>query len=71
MRFFIIASLLFILFSLASAMFHLVKSKGQSGNTLRFLTVRIVISVALFMFIILALKMGWIVPHGLIPRTPG
>ena len=71
MKYFIIIVFLFILYSLGSAMFYLVKGKGQSENTVRFLTVRIAISVALFLFIILAMKMGWIVPHGLSPRQPG
>lgn len=44
-------------------MFYLVKGKGQSQNTVRFLTVRIVLSVLLFLFIILAAKMGWIEAH--------
>jgi len=63
MKYLIIIMLLFIIFSLGSAMFYLVKGKGQSNNTLRFLTVRIVLSVLLFLFIILSAKMGWIETH--------
>lgn len=63
MKYLIIVMLLFILFSLGSAMFYLVKGKGQSKNTVRFLTVRVVLSVLLFLFIILAAKMGWIEPN--------
>ena len=66
MKYLIIIMLLFILFSLGSAMFYLVKGQGQSKNTLRFLTVRVALSVLLFLFIILAAKMGWIETH-----TPG
>jgi O-antigen/teichoic acid export membrane protein len=66
MKYLIIVMLLFILFSLGSAMFYLVKGKGKSNNTVRFLTVRVVLSVLLFLFIILAAKMGWIETH-----TPG
>ncbi len=60
MKYVIIIMLLFILFSLGSAMFYLVKGQGQSKNTVRFLTVRVVLSVLLFLFIILAAKMGWV-----------
>jgi len=63
MKYVIIILLLFILFSLGSAMFYLVKGKGKSQNTIRFLTVRIVLSVLLFLFIILSAKMGWIETH--------
>ena len=71
MKYLIIIIFCFILYSLGSAMFYLVKGQGQSDNTVRFLTVRIGVSIALFLFIILAMKMGWIVPHGLMPRQPG
>jgi len=60
MKYLIIVMLMFILFSLGSAMFYLVKGKGQSQNTVRFLTVRVALSVVLFLFIILSAKMGWI-----------
>lgn len=60
MKYVIIILLLFILFSLGSAMFYLVKGQGQSKNTVKFLTVRVVLSVLLFLFIILSAKMGWI-----------
>ncbi|MGJ8664284.1 MAG: twin transmembrane helix small protein [Marinicella sp.] len=63
MKYVIIVMLLFIVFSLGSAMFYLVKGKGQSKNTVRFLTVRVVLSVLLFLFIILAAKMGWVEPN--------
>jgi NADH:ubiquinone oxidoreductase subunit 3 (subunit A) len=63
MKYLIVVLLLFILFSLGSAMFYLVKGQGKSQNTVRFLTVRVVLSVVLFLFIILAAKMGWIEPN--------
>jgi O-antigen/teichoic acid export membrane protein len=62
MKIAIVIMLLFILFSLGSAMFYLVKGQGKSQNTVRFLTVRVVLSVLLFLFIILAAYMGWIEP---------
>ncbi len=63
MKYLIVVILLFIVFSLGSAMFYLVKGQGQSKNTVRFLTVRVVLSVVLFLFIIFAAKMGWIEPN--------
>ena len=63
MKYLIVVILLFIVFSLGSAMFYLVKGKGQSQNTVRFLTVRVALSVVLFLFIILSAKMGWIEPN--------
>ena len=63
MKYLIVVLLLFIIFSLGSAMFYLVKGQGKSQNTVRFLTVRVALSVVLFLFIILAAKMGWIEPN--------
>ena len=63
MKYLIVVILMFIIFSLGSAMFYLVKGQGKSQNTVRFLTVRVALSVVLFLFIILAAKMGWIEPN--------
>ncbi len=63
MKYLIVIILLFIIFSLGSAMFYLVKGQGKSQNTVRFLTVRVALSVVLFLFIILSAKMGWIEPN--------
>ncbi|GAA4817123.1 membrane protein [Marinicella pacifica] len=71
MKYFIVIVFLFILYSMGSALFYLSRDKGQSNNTVRFLTVRVVLSVVLFLFIILAMKMGWIVPHGLQLKATG
>ncbi len=69
MKILILLILLFIVYNLAVAMYYLVKEKGQGKNTVRFLTVRIAISFALFLFILLALKMGWIQGHSLLPKS--
>jgi len=63
LKYLIVVILLFIIFSLGTAMFYLVKGQGKSQNTVRFLTVRVALSVVLFLFIILAAKMGWIEPN--------
>lgn len=57
-----------ILASLALALRHLFKDREQSSSKMiRFLTIRIALSVALFAFLILAWWLGWIQPHGLAP----
>ncbi len=68
MKIFIIIVLLFIIYNLALAMYHMIKDKGQGKNTVRFLTVRVAFSFGLFIFIIVAMKMGWIQAHSLLPR---
>lgn len=71
MKYLIVIAFLFILYSMGSALFYLSRDKGQSSNTVRFLTVRVVLSVVLFLFILLAMKMGWIEPHGLQLKSSG
>jgi len=53
-----------ILGALAAAGFFMLKNKSR-GAMARALTVRIGLSVALFLFILLAYLMGWIKPTGL------
>ena len=61
----IIASLGSALFSLNSALFSLNKSGGTADRgVVRALTWRIGLSIALFLFIMLAIWMGWTTPHG-------
>lgn len=64
---FIVLVLLAILFSLFSGMMFLVKDKGQSERTVRALTVRIALSVALFVLLMIAFATGLIQPHGINP----
>lgn len=60
--------ILAILVSLAFALRHLLNDGGRSaGKMVRFLTLRIALSVALFVLLILAWWLGWIEPHGLAP----
>jgi hypothetical protein len=71
MKILIIIILLFIIYNLGLAMYYLIKEKGRGKNTVRFLTVRIAVSFALFLFIIFALKMGWIQAHSILPKYSG
>jgi hypothetical protein len=63
MRIIILVALAGILISLGSALFYLVRDKGTTSRTVNALTVRISISVVLFLFILLAYWMGWIQPR--------
>jgi len=61
----IIAVLVAIIFSLGSALFQLSRGKGDSKKMLRALTWRIALSVALFLVLLIAGRMGYIHPHSL------
>ena len=63
----IVVLLLLIVLSLAAGMFSLVKDRGESNRTAKFLTFRIALSILTFIFIALAFFMGWIQPHGVLP----
>jgi hypothetical protein len=65
----IIAAFVGIVASLASGLYYLVNDKGDSRRTLRALTMRIGLSVGLFLFLMILIALGVIEPHGLYP-TP-
>lgn len=54
-----------IVVSLGVALYHLASGKGDSTKLIRSLTVRIALSVALFVLLMLAWWLGLIHPHGL------
>ncbi|MCC5795092.1 MAG: twin transmembrane helix small protein [Chromatiales bacterium] len=56
-----------ILTSLASSLFYLLRDDGDSRRTVRALTVRVALSVALFVLLMVAGAAGLIEPTGL-PR---
>jgi hypothetical protein len=64
-RLLVVAVLIAIIASLASAAFQLASGKGDSGKMLKALTWRIGLSVALFLLLIVAWKAGIVKPHGL------
>lgn len=65
----VIVALLTIVGSLLSALLFLVKDPSRSPRTVKALTVRIVISIGLFLMLFIAYALGWIQPHGI--RPPG
>ncbi len=64
-KFLIVACLVAIVASLGSGLFHLVNDKGESKKMVRALTIRIALSVALFILLFIAWSQGMIQPHGL------
>ncbi|HKB83373.1 MAG TPA: twin transmembrane helix small protein [Burkholderiales bacterium] len=65
MRYVVIAFLVIILLSLGSAMFYLIRDKGKSDRTVKALTVRIALSVTLFLLLMLGHYFGIIPRSGL------
>lgn len=59
--------LLGIVVSLGSALFHLMNDKGDSKKMVRALTVRVALSVSLFLILMAAWALGLITPHGVRP----
>lgn len=59
----IIACLIAIVVSLGSGMFHLVNDKGGSKKMVKALTVRVALSVALFILLLIAWSQGMLQPH--------
>ena len=60
MKLVIIAFLVVIVASLASALFYLMRDKGGSDRTVKALTVRVALSVTLFLILMLGYYFGFI-----------
>lgn len=65
MRVLVVVAFIGILVSLGSALVYLMKDKGTTNRTVNALTVRIGLSVALFLFVLLAHQLGWIQSTGI------
>jgi len=59
----IVVVLAAIILSLLSGLFHLVKETGESKRMVNALTMRIALSVALFILLFIAWYAGLITPH--------
>lgn len=66
----IVGVLLLILWNLGAGLYYMLVDKGTTKRTVNSLTKRIALSVALILFVVLAIYMGWIEPHG-VGRNPG
>ncbi|AGH82911.1 MULTISPECIES: twin transmembrane helix small protein [Ralstonia solanacearum species complex] len=65
MRIVVAIAFVLILGSLASALFFLMRDKGTSNRTVRSLMLRVGLSIALFVFILVANRLGWIHSTGI------
>jgi cytochrome bd-type quinol oxidase subunit 2 len=63
----IVVALIAIVASMGNALFHLSSGKGDSKKMARALTIRVALSVGLFILLMIAWYMGLIAPHGLPP----
>ena len=59
----IIVCLVAIVASLGTGLFHLVNDKGESKRMVRALTIRVALSVVLFILLFVAWRLGLIQPH--------
>lgn len=64
MKLVIIAFLVIIVGSLASALFYLMRDKGGSDRTVKALTVRVALSLTLFLILMLSYYFGLIPKSG-------
>ena len=65
----IVGVLILILWNLGAGLYYMLVDKGTTKRTVNSLTKRIALSVALILFVVLAIYMGWIETHG-VGRNP-
>jgi Protein of unknown function (DUF2909) len=65
MRYVILVFIVFILGSLFSALYYMIRDKGQSTRTVRALTWRVGLSIMLFLILMLGSYFGFISPQGI------
>lgn len=65
MKIIVAIAFILILGSLASALIFLMRDKGKSNRTVQSLALRVGLSIALFIFILVAHYLGWIQPTGI------
>ena len=64
MKYIILLFFIFIVYSLGSALYYMMKDEGGSKRMVKALTMRIGVSILLFIVIIFSFWMGWIKPTG-------
>jgi hypothetical protein len=60
MKWLVVLALLCIFASLGSALFYMIRDRGKTDKMFRSLALRVGLSVVLFIFVIVASRMGWI-----------
>jgi hypothetical protein len=66
MQIVVIVAFLGIVGSLVSALVYLMRDRGKTNRTVNALTLRVGLSIALFLFILFAHYMGWIQATGVV-----
>jgi hypothetical protein len=66
MQIVVIVAFLGIVGSLVSALVYLMRDRGKTDRTVNALTLRVGLSIALFLFILFAHYMGWIQATGVV-----
>jgi len=66
MKYLILLFFIFIVYSLGSALYYMMKDEGGSKRMVKALSMRIGISFLLFLFVIFSFWMGWIKPTGVV-----
>ena len=64
-RIIVIAALLLIVGSLATALYYLYHDRGQSKRMVKALVIRVALSASLLIFLVLSYRLGWIGEQGL------
>lgn len=65
MKILIIIIMIFILYSLGSGLYFLIRDQGKQSRTVKALTWRIGLSLFLFILLLIAFALGIIAPHGI------
>lgn len=65
MKIIVILFLIFILWSLGSALYYMMKDKGQSTRMVKALAIRVALSLTLFVMLMLSYYFGLIPKQGL------
>ncbi len=65
MRYIVIAALILIVATLASALYYLYHDRGQGMRMVTALAIRVALSASLIIFLVVSYKLGWIGATGL------
>jgi hypothetical protein len=65
MRYIVIGALIVIVATLGSALYYLYHDRGHGTRMVKALAIRVALSAALIVFLVVSYKMGWIGEAGL------
>lgn len=65
MRYVVIAALVLIVATLATALYYLYHDRGQSLRMVKALALRVALSASLIIFLVVSYELGWIGASGL------